>query len=66
VYLSSQILEVTDQERTAACGNETIQGPMWIFGTVLPWYGDQHRKSVREEAEIQQHDWSHFDLTASE
>jgi len=50
-------IHVTDPERTAACSLETESGPFWVFGTVLPWYGDREKGSVAVEVARQQRDW---------
>lgn len=50
-------LRVTDQERTVAFAFESEDGPFWIFGTVLPWYGDREKGSVAVEVAGQQKDW---------
>ena len=56
--LRTELLDVKDPERSVACVIETDQGAMWIFGTVLPWYGDARGVSVKEEVELQCLDWN--------
>lgn len=48
---------VTDEERTVACSLETSSGPFWVFGTVLPWYGDREKGSLAVEVARQQKEW---------
>jgi endonuclease/exonuclease/phosphatase family metal-dependent hydrolase len=56
--LSPKKLETSNNSRTAACVVQTDIGPLTIFGTVLPWYGDSETVSFVDELVRQAHDWN--------
>ena len=57
--LDARRLSVTDVERTVACVISSGAGPLWIFGTVLPWYHDRDRDGFLVELGRQRQDWEH-------
>jgi len=50
--------QVTNSSRTVACEIQTTQGPLIVFGTVMPWYGDIVDVSYSDEVAVQSKDWA--------